>query len=627
MPLVQYLYSDFYTKGQLYRMLKNISNEKIGFFDVAAAYDEALAFKDAALERLKNVYRQESKTGEDIHVVLLGRPYTVLSPAMNKGILDIFAALGIKTFFQDMLTYTPQDTQAIEPLLAELHWHYAAKILEAAAVVARTDGAYPVLVTSFKCTPDAFVIDYFQQVMASHDKPFLILQLDEHDSNVGYETRIEAAVQSFRSHQPAKAKAEPVRCAPCLVPVKQKKFADKTLIFPNWDSISLRLVVANLQKEGIDARLSEGTEAGMRKSMRHNSGQCIPINIIAQEFIDYVETHQLDPAQTVLWMGASKMACNLGLYPHHIRSILQGHGRGLEEAGVYVGSLSLADISMKLPVNTYFAFMFGGLLKKMGCRIRPYEKVTGTTDDVLQESIQLLENAFAGRRPKEDALAQVVSWFEGIERWDESETAPRPKVAIFGDLYVRDNDLMNQDLIRFIEANGGEVVTMPYSHYLKMVARPYLRKWFVEGSYLHALSSTALIATVSRLERKYYRYFQRILKEPEPVYDASPEDILSTYNIRIENTGESLDNVLKVFYLKRHHPDIALFVQTNPAFCCPALVTEAMTKKIEKQAHTPVVSITYDGIGGSNNDVIIPYLTYARRWAADEKAKTASWHG
>jgi hypothetical protein len=115
---------------------------------------------------------------------------------------------------------------------------------------------------------------------------------------------------------------------------------------------------------------------------------------------------------------------------------------------------------------------------------------------------------------------------------------------------VRDNELINQDLIHFIESQGGEVVTTPYSAYVKMIAQPYLRKWFVEGLYLQALSSKALITTISRLEKTYYKYFQRILKEPEPVYDESPDKILSDYGIRIENTGESMENILKIFYLK-----------------------------------------------------------------------------
>ena len=90
---------------------------------------------------------------------------------------------------------------------------------------------------------------------------------------------------------------------------------------------------------------------------------------------------------------------------------------------------------------------------------------------------------------------------------------------------MRDNELINQDLIHFIEAQGGEVVTTPYSAYVKML-QPYLRKWFVEGHYLEALSSKALIATISHLEKTYYKYFQRILKEPEPIYDESPQEIL-----------------------------------------------------------------------------------------------------
>jgi hypothetical protein len=143
-----------------------------------------------------------------------------------------------------------------------------------------------------------------------------------------------------------------------------------------------------------------------------------------------------------------------------------------------------------------------------------------------------------------------------------------------------------------------------------MIAKPYLRKWFVEGHYLNALSSGALIAAVTHLEKKYYKYFNRILKDPEPDYDEPPEDILSRYRMRIEHTGESMDNILKIFYTIRHYPDIALFVQTSPAFCCPSMVTEAMAGEIERKTGVPIVSITYDGTSGDKNDIIIPYLKY-----------------
>jgi hypothetical protein len=65
---------------------------------------------------------------------------------------------------------------------------------------------------------------------------------------------------------------------------------------------------------------------------------------------------------------------------------------------------------------------------------------------------------------------------------------------------------------------------------------------------------------------------------------------------------------------------LALLVQASPAFCCPALVTEAMAHRIEQVTGVPVVSITYDGIGGSKNEVIVPCLKYPRVRPAVEKA-------
>jgi predicted CoA-substrate-specific enzyme activase len=611
-PLVHYLYNDFYVKVQLHRMLKNQLKQNISFLEVNTAYDRALKFKQQARQKLKEAYLYHVQQHQDLHVVLLGRPYTVLIPSMNKGILDIFAGLGVQTFYQQMLSYALDDVHAIAPLLTDVHWHYAAQTLEAAEVTARSESAYPVLVTAFKCTPDSFVIDYFKKVMAAHDKPYAILQLDEHDSSVGYETRIEAAVAAFREHY-ASGKSTP---GSALVPGSHKQqtisLADKTVLFPDWDPTAQRLVVANLQKSGFDARLLESSEGAMRRSMRLNNGQCMPLTIIAQEYMDYIVAHDLDPGRTVLWMSSAQIACNIGLFVRQIQHLLQAHGRGMERAGLYAGNLSLADISMKLPVNTYLAYMFGGLLKKMGCMIRPYERRPGETDRVMDRSLILLEDAFKGSKSKEAALAQVVEWFAAIPQQAPHPTQPRPKVAIFGDLYVRDNELVNQDLIHFIESQGGEVVTTPYSSYVKMIAQPYLRKWFVEGRYLEVLSSKAFIATISQLEKIYYKYFQRILKEPEPVFDVSAQEILAAYQVRIENNGESMENILKIYYLKKYHPEIALFVQTSPAFCCPSLITEAMAATIERITQTPIVSITYDGTGGAKNDVITPYLKFPR---------------
>jgi predicted CoA-substrate-specific enzyme activase len=620
MPVVHYLYSTFHTKAQLYKMLKGICRHRISYFDVSAAYERAAEFMQTRRARWRAIYQQHTRGDSGLHAVLLGRPYNVLTAAMHKGIPNILAALGIKTFFQDMLSYGAEDLAAIKPLLDELHWHFAAKILAAAEVIATSPGAYPILMTAFKCSPDSFVIDYFKKIMGSHDKPYLILQLDDHDSTGGYETRIEAAIRSFHNHHSLAEKQTASTKMPPVVASKARHLLDRTLILPNWDPVSCSLIAANLNRAGIDARCLEETPTSIQQGMRTNSGQCIPINIIAQEFVDYVRTHGLDPAKTALWMPAGEIACNLKLYPHYIKYILASYGDGLDQAQIYLGGLSMIDISVMLPVNNYFAYMFGGLVRKIGCKIRPRERHPGDTDQAIAAAEEILREAFWGNRSKEAAVDEVVSSFEAIDTIDASRLPPRPKVAIFGDLYTRDNPVINQGLIHFIEANGGEVMTTPYSEYLKMISGPYVRKWLIEGHYLNAIASQALITTLKRKEKIYYTVFNRILKEPEPQYDEPVKDILARYHVRRENTGESLDNILKIHYIKKHYPDVALFVQASPAFCCPALVTEAMAQEIERQTDTPVVSITYDGTGSNKNDVIVPYLKYPRRERRRDKS-------
>ena len=613
-PLVHSLYSSLVTKAELYRMLGRAVPGGVPFLEVAAAYDEAQAAQDRGLESLREVYRQETAGLGGLHVVLLGRPYSVLSKWMNKQVPEVLASLGIPVFYQDMLSYSRDDVAALEPLLEEVHWHHAARILEAAEVVARTPGAYPVFLTSFKCSPDSFLLDYFRRILEARAKPYLILQLDEHDSRLGYETRIEAAVRAFANHHGSGTTgAEPATAPPTTGVFATRRTAvdlpGKTILFPNWDALSLRLVVASLRKRGMDARLLEGTEGSMRRGVRRNSGQCTPLNIITQDFVEYVEGHDLDPARSVLWMPASTLACNIRLYPQHILDTLSAYGRGFELADVHNGAVSLHDISPTLAFDAYLAYMFGGFIRRIGCRIRPYEKQRGETDGAIEEAMGKLEGAFEGAGSKEEVLAEAVSRFEAIACVHGS---PRPEAAIFGDLYARDNDVLNQDLIHFIEVHGGEVITTPYTSYVKMVVRPYYWKWFLEGRYLDVLSMGALMAAVGPLERKYFRYFEHVLGGPEPGYDAPLQAILAEYNVRLEHSGESMDNLVKVFYIARHHPDVALFIQASPAFCCPSLITEAMAREIEANTGVPVVSVTYDSSGGSKNEVILPYLEYPR---------------
>jgi len=667
-PLLKSTQGELFVQLELYRMLKSIDVKDIGYLQITRAYDLAKKYAQSLTEKWQSLYRDETRNPNDIQIMLIGRPYNVLSPHMNHHIPDIFEKNGIMTFFMDMLPFKPKEIARSEELVKRIQWKFASKLLYAAGVIAKTENCYPVLITSFKCTPDSFAIEYFKEILNNCHKPYLILQLDEHDSSVGYETRIESAIRAFRNHrQSEKLENEKIlelrngkkkhpnqtdipgfndgweeyirglmndasetlsaygidfrRFSNLLQRTNgmetnlstsfisgQNSLRNKTLLLPSWDPCVGPLLEAVLQNSGIDARLVTSTKESIQRSLSFNTGQCLPLNIIVQNAIEYIETNSLNPSETVIWLVKSDLSCNLSMFPSYTKKLLNNYGKGLENTSVYVGDAIFYDLSLQTAINAYLAYMFGGYLRKIGCKIRPYERIKGITDAVMTKAYKTLYDVFKNGTPKENALELIIRDFEAIDLLP----ADRPKVAIFGDLYVRDNDLMNQDLIKTVEDNGGEVITTPYSEFLKIIADTLIGRRFKEGRYLEYAKTRFLASLIPLIEEKFNPFFYRLVEKPTNGNSLNVENWLSQFGLHLLHAGESVENILKIHTLIHQYPDIALFIQTNPSYCCPSLVTEAMTTRIEEITGIPVVTIEYDGTSGFKNEDVIPYLKYRK---------------
>ncbi len=617
--------------------------------DVRRAMRIAREAQERAAVRLKEAF-DEYRRDDEVDVVLLGRPYTAVDPGMNKRIPEIFGRHGTRCFSQDMLPrILPTETN--RELIESVHWRYAADILLAADYVARTPGLYPVFVTSFKCAPDAFCTDAFVRIMDQRNKPYLILQLDEHDSSVGYETRIEAAIRAFRNHHREGAAVDPPvtteanasrRVASGGIGPRvtaawnamraslpgggqdadhesaafelEREIGEKTLLLPNWDPITAPFLSANLRAHGIHAVALTETPLSIQKSMRLNSGQCIPVSAIAQEAMDHVRDHRLDPAKTVLWVGRGRWSCGIPLYPRFLKGLFEQEG--MPDLGVYVGDIAYTDITPAATLGAYFAYQFGGWLRRIACRTRPYELQKGRTDELVAAWRSRFETLFEYRGNRLRALRTMAQEFRDIPLG----VGRRPKVGIFGDLYVRDNEVMNQDLIRCIEDAGGEAVTTPYSDYVKIIAGAHFGRLMRRREYGDLAKFRLIIGAIDKLERRYHREVEDLVGPRIDWRRAGLEEELGRFNFVIEQAGESYENALKMLHLVTQYPDISLFVQTSPAFCCPSLVTEALGESVERVLGVPLVTVTYDGTGGDRNAAIIPYIRYAREKQPEKTA-------
>jgi len=186
-------------------------------------------------------------------------------------------------------------------------------------------------------------------------------------------------------------------------------------------------------------------------------------------------------------------------------------------------------------------------------------------------------------------------------------------VAIIGDLYVRDNEAFNQGLIADLENYGAEVVTVPYTYVVRLILGRDIRFLREDGRYLSVAGNKLLAEVLEATERRFYQVSRNLLQEEFPTFDDAIFDCLKKYHVTLSHGGETAQNILKIFSLLRHYPDIALFIHVNPLFCCPALVSEALFKTIEKDIGIPVVSLTYDGTTAQRNESLAPYLHYITR--------------
>lgn len=601
-------------------------------------------------QKLRELFAKVKPDADEPAILLTGRPYTVLSKGLNKGIVDLFAQYGLKTLFHDMIT--PLESYKQEHELQAYHWYYASQVIETAYFSRDNPNYYPVLITSFKCGPDSFAIESFKDILERAHKPYLILQIDEHGSAVGYETRVEAAVRAFRNHFYAKPKilgatahtssssatagegpknekngrpmengGEPTRKNGPIFPLsllgtgskettketpKPKQASQfprtKTVLLPNWDPLVCDLLSAALRGHGIDAHALEESPEMIREAMTLNTGQCIPVSIIAYEAIKYVETKGLDPAQTTLWMVRALWPCNIPLYPLQIENIFKKAGGGMENMQVYNGDMIFFDVSPRMTIDAFYAFALGGMLRKIITRIRPYELEPGSADAYVAEALKKCVEAFEKRRPMVPVIKKIAEGLENLRRREEK----RPKVAIFGDFYVRDNDIFNQNLIRSIEQAGGEVVVTSYIEYLKATVDSFFDRLLLEKRYASWAGYRTVLMAIAQVERSLARKTGMALGTTWD--NKRRKEAYEYFGIRPEMSGENFDNTLKILKILDEYPDVSLFVQAAPAFCCASLVTESMEKAIENLTGVPVLSITYDGTGALKNDLVEPYL-------------------
>jgi predicted nucleotide-binding protein (sugar kinase/HSP70/actin superfamily) len=573
------------------------------FSRVEEAFSLAWEWYKTRKAYLQDLFLDQVGTSNNIGVVLIGRPYLVLHNALNKGIPDRLAEMGIQSFFMDMIPIADKKLDAARDFIRLNHWHYGNHIIKVTEMVAQTSGLFPIFVTAFKCAPDSFIIGYFKDIMDYYQKPYLLLQLDDHEASEGYDTRLEAAVETFRNFRGAHKRHH----KPAMT--FKKSFEDKIYLLPGYDLLSARLIQGVFAHNNIKAMIIEQTPDTILSSLRINDGQCLPVSILSQGIMHTVRTHDLNPEKVVFFSNSeAELSCNLPQYPVMIKQTLEKMGQGMEKVDILVTQFLPIDLPLEIIYGIAMAYVLAGLMQKIVHKIRPREKTAGLTDRCYKTASDKLVECFMAGKSKEETFREVVNDFLKIDLSNSS----LPQVGIVGDLYVRDNDTFNQNLISHIELSGAEAVTVPFIEILNLLLEIHFQTQWLNGRYIDLLRDKVACNILNAFNRKLNTILKPLIDDRLQGLGHNLLDYLHKHFFTIKHGGETSENLLKVYYLKENYPGLRLIINVNPIFCCPGLISEAIYKNLEKDIGIPIISITYDGSKVDKNKVLNPYLYFLK---------------
>jgi predicted nucleotide-binding protein (sugar kinase/HSP70/actin superfamily) len=124
---------------------------------------------------------------------IIGRPYVLFDPILSHQLLKKLAGRRVEIFCYQ--AFSPRELQVLaDRLPKKIYWSLGKDLVAASLVLGERPWIDGVInVSSFACGQDAFtsyLIEHYHQAPGS--KPFLSLVLDEHSSEVGLNTRLEA---------------------------------------------------------------------------------------------------------------------------------------------------------------------------------------------------------------------------------------------------------------------------------------------------------------------------------------------------------------------------------------------------------------------------------------------------
>ncbi|MFH1349691.1 MAG: acyl-CoA dehydratase activase [Pseudomonadota bacterium] len=119
-------------------------------------------------------------------VVVTGRPYNLYDERLNLRLGQNMAKINVRALPMDFIDVSGVDLSDFP----SMYWGLGAQILRTAKFIKARPNYFGLHITNFSCGADSFIEHFYKYIMG--ERPYLILELDEHSAVAGVMTRLEA---------------------------------------------------------------------------------------------------------------------------------------------------------------------------------------------------------------------------------------------------------------------------------------------------------------------------------------------------------------------------------------------------------------------------------------------------
>lgn len=369
-----------------------------------------------------------------------------------------------------------------------------------------------------------------------------------------------------------------------------------TILIPQMLPIHFALLEKIFNRNGYKMKLLTSTgrqivDEGLRNV--HND-TCYPALLVIGQMLDALKSGEYDLNKTALMITQTGGGCRASNYINLLRKALKNNG--FEHVPVVSLNLSNMEknpgfsLTPKLLYQLVSAICYGDLLMWVANQCRPYETHSGDTDACVQKWVDALVNTDIGIRDFVGRSRRILRDFEAIPR----KKVPKVKVGIVGEIYIKYAPLGNNELEKFLQSEGVEVVVPGLLDFILFMCDHHIVDTKVyHVRYKKCAGSAVLKQFLLSMQNKLIRVCSETSFRA-PGHFEDTKRLASSYVSPANKMGEGW--LLTAEMLELIHSGVENIVCAQPFGCLPNhIVGKGMIRKLrESFPHSNIVAIDYD---------------------------------